>query len=60
MDLPPERVVLVALLGMIPTALYWLDRGDPAILVAVVNVLLITASLVYAMVGTERSGPTPA
>ncbi|MFP4589899.1 MAG: hypothetical protein ACLFM8_00355 [Halobacteriales archaeon] len=60
MVLAPERVVLLALLGLVPPVLYWLDRGDPAILIAAVNVVLITASLVYSMGGAERSASVAA
>lgn len=55
MDVPPERVVLLSLLAVVPAAVHAVNRGDLVTAIAIVNVVLITGSLVYALSGSTGS-----
>lgn len=45
MKFPVHRIVLLALVALVPAGTYTVVRGDPLVLVAMVNVLIIAGSL---------------
>ncbi|WP_096390528.1 hypothetical protein [Halopenitus persicus] len=51
MDLPPQRIVLLGLLATPTAIVFAASRGEPAVVLAVVNVLIIVGSLVRATGG---------
>ncbi|QHS16805.1 hypothetical protein [Halopenitus persicus] len=51
MDLPPQRIVLLGLLATPTAVVFAVSRGEPAVGLAVVNVLIIVGSLVRATSG---------
>lgn len=60
MDVPPERIVLLALLAVVPAAVHAVNRGDLVTTIAIVNVVLITGCLVYALSGSTESNGSAA
>lgn len=55
MNIPPNRVVLLGLIALVPAGLYAYLRQDPIVVAALVNVLLIVGALVLAMSETNSS-----
>lgn len=54
MDLSPRQVVLIGLAAIVPGAIYIVGTGEYSAAIALVNVVLIVASLVYAMSDSEH------
>ena len=53
MELSPRQVVLLGLAAIVPGAIYAVGTGEYIAAIALVNVVLIVASLVYAMSDSE-------
>lgn len=59
MDLSPRQVVLIGLAAIVPGAIFAVGTGEYIAVIALVNVVLIVASLVYAMSDTEPESEPP-
>jgi len=59
MDVSPRQVVLIGLAAIVPGVIFAVGTGEYIVAIAIVNVVLIVASLVYAMSDTETESEPP-
>lgn len=56
MDLTPRHAAIIALIALVPGALFAVSRNEPVVAIALVNVLLIFGSLYVALSPVEANG----
>lgn len=59
MDLEPRQVALIGLVAIVPGGIFAIETGEYVVAIALVNVVLIVASLVYAMTDSEGTETPP-